>query len=50
MHKKSLRLLLAVLVAGVFAISCNEMFAPEVNFGNKTYINDYRELVDCRGH
>ena len=46
MFKKGFRLLIAALIAGLFTVSCNETFAPEVNFGDKTYVNDYSALAE----
>ena len=37
-----------LLFAGVLSVtSCTETFAPDVNYGDQTYINDYTTLVDA---
>lgn len=43
--KNKLIALVAALALGLGLSSCNETFAPNVDFGDKTYINDYSALV-----
>jgi len=37
---------IVVAIAGLLCLSCNETFEPNVDFGDKTYVNDYSGLVD----
>lgn len=46
MIKTILRFLMAIFIAGVYCTSCNMTFEPTVDFGDKSYVNDYSALVD----